>query len=133
MAKLGINFDETPDVVLPIKPGVYTLDVVSAVVEDVKAKPGNQKLVVCLKVNDETSSEHGRQIYDHIGLSGQFGPTRVKRLALSCGIRPGADGLDVEDLVGKTCKARIENRTYQDPQTGETRETSSIKDYEIPA
>lgn len=128
MPKIQVNFDKVPDVVQPVRPGIRTLECVSAEITETAAKTG-QKLVIEWRVNEEGDENHGRKLFDHISLKME---TRLKRAALACGLTVGADGYDTSDLIGRTCKARVENRTYQDQQTQETKETSSIKDYLIP-
>lgn len=127
MARIETNFDEVPDQIMPVDPGVYTLTVEAATLEDVKPPKTGKKIVVILKVADEGNKNFGRQIYDHISTKMDV---KIKRLCLSAGIKPGAGGFDTEDLIGKTLKARISNRTYKD-DNGAIKESSSVQDYLI--
>ncbi len=122
------NFDEVPDVIQPVAAGNYSLECVGIPkfmdTNDKKSK----KVVVEYEIRAPGHPDDGRKVFDHIGLKA---PTRLKRCALSAGISAGAGGIDTDELAGKIVKARIKNRTYQDPD-GVTKETSGIEDYYIP-
>lgn len=133
MPKIAVNFDSVPDQILPIDPGIYPLEVISVEEESVasKKKPGEMynQVVVKLQVRDDGNKNDGRTVYDRIGIDNDWGRVALKRLVKSCGLTPGPDGLELNDLVGKLCRARIANRTYKDDSTGETKEASNIKEY----
>lgn len=128
---MGINFDEVPDAYQPIKPGIYTARNVDLTVEDVKDKPGRQKLVVKHKIEDESAGEsNGREISNHISLEMK---TVLKNLYHSTtGERPGANGFDEQTLKDRLCKLVIGNETYEDKVTKQKKETSRVKEYVIP-
>jgi hypothetical protein len=125
MAHLQINFDEVPDKMLPVGAGIYLCTVVSAELGPTKDGKG-EKITVVLKIDDESSQMHGRQIWDHIGLKGL--PIGLKQLARSCGVDL-SKGLDTEELVGKTCKCRVTAGTYKDPSTGEIKDSTRVAEY----
>lgn len=125
MPKIAVNFDDVPDQILPIEPGVYTAMVESASVEATKDGKG-EKVVVEMKIDDEANPNHGRKIFDHISTKML---TNLKRLAKSAGINVGADGLDIDDLVGKHVKLRTKTRVYKDPETGEAKESVAVAEY----
>lgn len=125
MPRIATNFNDVPDEIKPLDPGIYTMVVRSANIEPTKDGKG-EKVVVELEVDDETSPNKGRKCFDHLSLKLPIG---LKRLAKSCGINPGAQGLDLEDLIGKIAKVRVKTRTYKDAETQEVRETSSVAEY----
>lgn len=126
MGHIATNFDEVPDQILPVDPGVYTLLVETAELKPTKDQKGT-KIEVVMKVNDEGNPNFGRTVYDHISTKMNV---KIKRLWKSCGVVPGAAGVNTEDIIGKVCKGRIANRPYKD-DSGTVRETSSIQDYLI--
>ena len=125
MSHIAINFDEVPDTVQPVAPGIYVCLVSEAALEPTKDGKG-EKVVAQLKVDDQTSPENGRVIFDHISTKMT---TRLKRLCKSAGLSVGHGGLNVDELVGKHVRVRVKNRIYADPTSGERRETSSVDDY----
>lgn len=127
MGFIQANFDSVPDEIAPVKPGVYACVVKEANMEPTKDGSG-EKLVVRLAVDEPNSTENGRQLFTHIGLSGN-GLTLVKALCRSAGIKPGADGLDTEELLGKSVRVRVKAGVYKDPDTGETRETTRVAEF----
>lgn len=124
MANININFDEVPDKMESVEPGVYTVQVVDATIEPT-ADGKNEKVVAVLRVDDESSKFHGRQIYDHLSLKM---PINLKQLIKSCGLQAGK-GFDTSDLIGKIAKVRVKARTYKDKETGEVKETTSVAEY----
>ena len=133
MPKIDTNFDDVPDEILPLPEGRYVLDIVGTpTIEDVVGKPGNRKLVVVMAVVEGPNGsvkDANRKIFDNISLKLD---TRIKRLALSCGLKPGADGLETEELTGRRLSAIVKTNSYQDPKTMEQRENSKIAEYIIP-
>jgi hypothetical protein len=129
MSHIDIDFNDVPEVIPPIEPGIYDLEVM----ETPEVMPTNDgkgmKLVVKMKVVEE-GPHKDRQVSDHISVDKMR--TKIKRLCLSAGLNPGADGLQTEELVGRILKAKLKNRTYVDRDSGEERETASIADYIIP-
>jgi len=128
MPNIPINMDEVPDEYLSLPAGIYPLEIFEVPTLEPTRDGKGEKVVVRMRVNDETNPEHGRQITDHISLKST---TRLKRLCLSAGVNVGVDGFDTEALMGKTVSARVKTRTYQD-EDDETQTTSGIKDYQIP-
>lgn len=125
MPKINVNFDEVPDKMEPVPAGVYVMLVKEAEIQPTKDGK-SEKVVVTLSVDDESSPHNGRMVFDHISLKM---PINLKQLAKSAGLNPGADGLEVSDLVGKHVKVRVKARAYRDAETGETRETSAVAEY----
>lgn len=134
MTHIPVNFDETPDEFTAIPPGIYSFVVESAVLEPTAAGDG-EKVVVVLKVDDADNEQNGRIQKEHMGISNPKGGGAIalKRLARSAGLSPGVDGLDLEDLIGQTVKARIKARVYPDKDTGEIRETSAVAEFLVDA
>ena len=123
---LDVNFADVPDEFLPVEPGRYTLEIREAPAQEPTRDGKSQKLVVSFVVVDTPKYEN-RTLQDHISLKML---TRIKRLFMSAGITPGAEGVRTEDLVGKRVTATIGTRTYKD-ESGEERETSRIIDYMV--
>lgn len=123
---LDVNFADVPDEFLPVEPGRYTLEIREAPSQEPTRDGKSQKLVVSFVVVDTPKYEN-RTLQDHISLKML---TRIKRLFMSAGITPGAEGVRTEDLVGKRVTATIGTRTYKD-DSGEERETSRIIDYVV--
>lgn len=128
MPKINVDFTGVDDVIKPLPAGVYTMKVTETELTETANGKG-EKVVVTLEVSDPDSPQNGRKVFDHISTKML---TNLKRLALSCGLTPGADGLDVSDLVGCTARVQVKTRTYQDKETNETKETSSVAKYLIP-
>lgn len=125
---LNINFEEVPNEILPVPAGIYQLLILTAPTIEPTVKGIGQKIVVDMQIADE-GENLGRRISDHISVKMT---TKIKRLALSAGIPVGAEGLDLTMLEGQTVTAKVVTRTYVDPVSGETKETSSVADYIIP-
>jgi len=122
--KIDINFDDVPDQIVPIAPGVYDFRIDSATEEEAKSGKG-MKLVLEMTCVSE-GPEEGRKLYDHISFKMK---TQLKRLMKSAGLKPGSDGLDIGELEGKIVNVKVKSRTYTDDSSGETRETSAVGDY----
>lgn len=128
MSHIDIDFNEVPDKVQPLEPGLYTLRIEESSTEPTVDGKGT-KVVLKLRVNDPASPQHDRVVYDYISTKMT---TQLKRVMLSGGLKPGAEGLDVSALVGITVRARVKLNSYQDKATGETKTNSKIADYLIP-
>jgi hypothetical protein len=132
MPKINTNFNDVPTEMTPIPPGDYVLDVVNAQIADNKARTGqnlNVELAVVEGPGPETKYA-GRKVFDNISLKMS---TKIKRLALSCGIVPGSEGFETESLIGLRCKAILKTNAYQDRDTGEQKSNTKISDYVIPS
>lgn len=125
MGRININFDEVPDRILPLEPGVYTFVVESATLEATKDRKG-EKVVVELRVDDPNSPNHNRKVYDHLSLRMPIG---LKQLIKSAGLRADSSGVSLDELVGKVVRARVKTRTYKDEDSQEVKETSAIAEY----
>lgn len=125
MSFLNINFDDVPDKNMPLPAGEYVFLVNAATLEPTK-DGSSQKIVVEMTVDDEQNPNNGRKVFDHISVKMT---TNIKRLFKSAGLKPGAGGVDVSDLVGKHVRALVKLRAYKDPSSGETRETASVDSY----
>ena len=127
MPLLKTNFDEVPDEFLPVPAGVYLLEVKSAPKVEPTKDGKSQKVVAEFAiVENENPQLNGRTLQDHISVKML---THIKRLFLAAGIKPGADGIDTEELSGKRVKALVAIETYRDKDTQEEREASRIRDY----
>lgn len=135
MSIISINFEEVPDKILPLREGERILEVMApgekGFVQLTKDGTKTMAVVTLAVVDDVDPNEKGRQVTDYIVTGNQFGLVRLKQLALSAGVRPGAEGLDLASLVGRRVKAIIGTRTYKD-DTGTEQQSSSVKSY-IPA
>jgi hypothetical protein len=128
MSQININFDEVENEFKPIEPGVY-----EAVIEEtpeVKQNKTNegQSVHIITKITSE-GPQNGKTIMGFISLKQQ---TALKRLALSAGLTPGAEGLDLNDLTGATVTIKVTHRTRKDPLTGEETVQANIADWVIP-
>jgi hypothetical protein len=137
MPHINVNLDDVPDQFQPVDAGIYTCEI-----EDVEMKPGTRdpskmKLVVIHKIiggeaGEDTAHEmHGRILFDHIGLSGK--PISLKRLCMAAGLQWSDDGFDSDDLKGKVITCSVIQKVESDPQTGEQKIFSNIKDYLVRA
>lgn len=125
MPHIAINFDAVPDKYEMLPAGEYLVRVDEAKVEPTKDGKG-QKCVVKMVVDDEGNPHNGRQLYDHLSLQKPIG---LKQLLKSCGLEAGAGGFDPDALIGQHARVLVKGRTYQDAQTGETKETASVERY----
>lgn len=128
MAHLDIPFDDVPEEIRPVQPGIYTLEI-TEVPEIGPTNSGNgTKLVVQFQIADEGEFK-GRRIQDHISTKML---TKIKRLCLAAGLDPDNSGVDTEDMMGRQVQARVESQTYENDY-GEERETARIRDYIVPS
>ena len=125
MPHIDINFDEVSSKFLPVAPGIYTVLINSAELEDTKSGSG-KKIVAEMTIMDETSPMNGRKLYAHMGLKN---PIMIKQLCLSAGVAVGSQGLDTSSLVGKVARARVTEEAYRDPETGQTKTTARIAEF----
>ncbi len=130
MSQIDLNFEEINEKFVGLEPGLYDAELSDAEVKRNKAGTGDN-LVVEHTVSGDTP-QAGRKITNYLSISHPMGQTSIKRLMLSCGIDPGAGGLDTTELIGKVCKIQVISEPYKDPQTGEEKPSSRIKDYVLP-
>ncbi len=123
---LNVNFDEVPDEFLPIEPGKYVLEIRNTPKEEPTKDGKSTKIVVEFVVVDSPKYEN-RTVQDHISVKML---TRIKRLCMSAGLKPGPEGIQTEELLGRRVTATIGTRTYKD-ESGEDRETARIIDYVV--
>ena len=128
MPRIAINFDEVPDKVPQVAPGIYPVKVKDARLEENKKKTG-ENMVLELTVEDSTSPEHGRPLYSYTSMMPPHGPINCKHILLSCGVPLSKDGFEVTELIGKIGRVRVEARNYVDEKTGETKEGTQIKEW----
>lgn len=133
---LAVNFDEVPDTVPPLNPGIKRLRNLSASVEPTKDGTGKNLKVVHEVIGDlgpsgvVPTSDSKRQITNYLYISNDpRSLSRIKNLFQSSGVTTGSSGGVISDLVGKECTAVIENKPYTNKTTGRTRETSNIAEY----
>lgn len=128
MPFIDVNFDDVPDNIQPIPAGLYILTIKEADVKPSKDEK-SKNLILKLKVDDPSNPNHDRQIVDYCNLgNNDFAKVRLKRLQKSAGLVPGK-GLNTDDLVGKTVKARISTAPFTNKDTGEVSERSNIAEY----
>jgi hypothetical protein len=128
MPTLNINFNEVPDRVPNITPGIYTLRIDEPpTIEPQSKHPEKSNLVVKFRIDDEGEWKD-RQLTNYIGTDRHVD---IKRLALACGVTISDKGLATEDFIGKRCKAVINLRSYLDKDSNEMKETSNIKEFLI--
>lgn len=134
---ININLDEVPSEFVNLPTGIYTLEIEEVEIKPTTKDASKNKLVVTHKVIGGEDGENadfeftGRKVFDHIGLSGT--PISLKQLVLASGVEFGPTGFDPSQLVGKIVTAQVQERTYQDAQTNETKTTAGVKKYMIPA
>lgn len=135
------DFNAVPDVVKPIGSGIYDMLVTSVSTQPPK-KSTTLGTTIVLKLQIQNDGPYkGRQITDYLFVSAdpkqtkeerERGLTNIKRAALSAGITPGLNGLNVAELQGRTVKAAVSNGTMKDESTGVIKETSNVSKYFIP-
>jgi hypothetical protein len=133
MSTISVNFNEVPDKILPLREGERMLEVQApdekkGFIQLTKDGTKTMAVITLAVVDDVDPNEKGRQVTDYIVTGNQFGLVRLKQLALSAGVRPGAEGLDLTQLIGKRVKAMITTRTYKD-DSGVEQQSSSVKSY----
>jgi len=127
MPRLETNFNDVPDEFEQIPPGTYLLEIKAAPQVMPTNDGKSQKMVVEFAVVEDPKLQ-GRNLQDHISMKML---TRIKRVFLAAGLKPGVDGIDTEELVGRRVKAVVVHRTYRDKDSGEERETARIQDYVV--
>jgi hypothetical protein len=133
MSTISVNFNEVPDKILPLREGERMLEIQppdekKGFIQLTKDGTKTMAVITLAVVDDVDPNEKGRQVTDYIVTGNQFGLVRLKQLALSAGVRPGAEGLDLTQLIGKRVKAMITTRTYKD-DSGVEQQSSSVKSY----
>tara|TARA_Y100000310_G_scaffold328755_1_gene397400 strand:- start:529 stop:903 length:375 start_codon:yes stop_codon:yes gene_type:complete len=119
MAKLAVNFDDVPDVVLPVPGGEYELEIFEAPQLMENANKTGMKVVFGFRViNNE--EHNNRKLYDHVSVKME---TRLKRIAKSAGLSPGSDGIELDDLNMCVVRALVIEVPYEE------RMVNRIKDY----
>ena len=133
MSLIGTNFNDVPDKILPLQEGERILEIQApsneGFLQPNKEGTGTNAVIVLMVVDDMNPAEKGRTITEYCSTLNQFGLVRLKQIALSAGIRPGAEGLDLAQLVGKRVKAIVKTRSYKDKDSGEDRQTSNVYAY----
>ena len=127
MPHLDTNFGDVPDEFEQIPPGTYLLEV-KAAPQIMPTNDGKSTKMVVEFAVVEDPKLNGRNLQDHISMKML---TRIKRVFLAAGLKPGAAGIDTEELVGRRVKAIVIHNTYRDKDSGEERESARIKDYVV--
>jgi hypothetical protein len=119
---LNLNFDEVPDEMPDVKPGVYEGEVVDAEAEVLETKNGPANTVKFqLKVtraeDEENEAAQGLSVYDRIFLSTERDYTKLKQFYASAEGKSVSDitgSRNIEDLQGSVVKfvARKDNKGY---------------------
>jgi hypothetical protein len=125
MPILDVNWDEVPDKIPPIAPGIYegTLDIIPEM--DEQSSAGNPMFVIDLRITRALAPEGenyiGQTLRDWIMKGTLRGQSRLKNFCSSCGKSPNVEW---SDLVGETFTFRVKNSTDKE---GELR--ASIAEY----
>lgn len=126
MAFINVDFNEVPDDFKTVEPGTYNLEI-SSIPEIQPTKDGSsQNLVVDFQVADEGEFK-GRKMKEWFYLGNELGLIKAKKFLIACGVTPGPEGINTEELMGKICKAVVAQRNYKDAITGEDRTSTEIK------
>lgn len=128
LAKIQANFDEVPDKIPQIDPGVYTVQITKSTVDRNKKDDGDN-LVLELKIDDSASPNHNRTLKVYCSLKPPYGLIGLKKIAKSCGIVVGKEGVDTDDFLNKHAKVKVGPRVYNDAETGEAKEASEVKEW----
>jgi len=124
---LNVNFDEVPDQILPVEPGIYEAEIVEVpMITETRKKTGHN-LVVSMRITTD-GPHHGRALRDSIFLN-DIGNVKIKKLCSSAGVLLGSGGFETEELLGKIVRCQVLNRTFTDSETGETRQIADVRDY----
>lgn len=138
MSHIEINTEEIPDKVPVIPAGEYVLECFEAATEIGKTRddgsPGDNQLLLKLKVVAPGTPNDGRQHYERLNLSPQdFFRVKLKKALQSLGVPLSKTGFNAQDCIGKSARVLMSVRTYKDKQTDETIEASNIKQWLVPA
>lgn len=125
----GESYNDVPDVVPPITPGVYDVECIEAEVKPNKDRTGTNLVTQWKVVNNQTEN-NGRRVTSYNSTSMD---TAIKRIFKSAGVEPTADGgYDTDLLKGKVARVEIRPNTYVDQATGVQKESSQISNFLIP-
>ncbi len=127
MPRLDINFEEVPDVILPITPGKYVLEIAKVHTLEPAASGNGQNLIVDFRVDDDGEFK-GRAQRDYIFLN-EFGLVKAKKLIKGCGLTVSSSGLDTEEMLGRKVNALLVASTFKDKETGETVSNTKVSKY----
>ena len=125
--RLDVNFGDVPEVIKPIEPGVYELEVAKVPAIEPTSKGTGQNFIVDFRVTTE-GEFFGRSIRDYIFIS-DMGLTTIKQLMLGCGMPADQNGINTEEFLGKKVKAILVASSYKDPETGQTNVNAKIKSF----
>lgn len=135
MSLFKANFDQVPDVDIPVKAGLYTLIVKDMSVKDKKDKQGNldgtQQFQVITEVDsgpngEDVGLEKGKKLFDFIPVTEL---TKIKRVALSSGFKPEeiSHGIDTAQMPNRRVRALVTNSPSKDGKV-----YANIRDYLLP-
>jgi len=129
MPIINVNFNEVPDEIMPVDPGIYEAEITEVpIIVETQKKTGHN-LRVNMKITTENSPMNGRTVRDSIFMN-RIGNTKIKNLCNSAGIPVGEDGLDTEDLLGKIVTIEVGHRTFT-TDGGEERNFAEVRKYII--
>ena len=128
MSMIEIDFDSTPDKMLPLAVGERTLIIKDVKTEPNPSNPDENITTVELQVNEPNSNEHERRTWDRFNF--KYAPARVKfkQLCKSAGYNTTGQGIDSSELIECAVKALVKTRHYKDDD-GKTVETTQIHSY----
>ncbi len=123
MPRLEIDFSEVPTEIALIPPGIYELEITEIpTLEPTKDQTSHNLIVKMKLINQDDPKLENRSIWDFISVKME---SKLKRLCLSAGLKVGKEGVDLEDLFGKTLKAEIYTNVWNEQKR------SKIKQYQI--
>lgn len=135
--KLAINLTAVPNTVPILEPGEYDLTIDSVELKDAE---GNQKVRYEFTYSVADGPSKGRKVFDNYPaefLENLEHPVTVKfkHMLMSTGMTLSSDGIEMDDLKGKTVKAVVAHRTYKDATDGSMKTVANLKDfvYNVPA
>jgi len=129
--KLNINATAIPETTPLLEPGEYTLNITKI---DLRAAEGNFKEAYNIELTVAEGVSVNRKVFDSYPtefLAQPDHPVTVKfgHLLRSSGITMSADGVDTDDLLGKSVRGIVRHRVYTDKSTGEQKTSVDVKDY----
>lgn len=129
--KLNVNLAAIPDKVPLLDVGQYDFTIMAI---EFKEAQGEMKAGFSFKLKVQDGPHKDGVIFDNFPqefLSNENHPVTVKfgHLCRSAGVPMTSDGIEMDDLIGKTVQGTVAHRNYVDKTTQETKTASGVKDY----
>lgn len=125
MPLVEMNFDDTPDKMLPVEAGVRLFKITDFTEEENDL--GEKIRIVELEVLE--GDDAGRKAWDRFNFKYKPAMVKFKQLVKSAGLPAVGQGIDSSMLIGQTVRAVVKPRTYKDKTTNETKETTQVAEY----